>query len=233
MKNFIIIVLVAMCVFLLYYALPEDFIKKDIDKTEKVDKSKQRAEENVKADSIDDLAIKNSTHLKFKGVPIDGTKKEFVKRMTRKGMRYCGMQGDIVKLQSDFSGFKDCIIYVTTLDNKDLVSSIYVSFPKQDSWKGLYDDYKFLKDNLTKKYGKPASCVENFEYTYFPPKDDYDKMHAVGMNRCNYKTVFSTEKGDIILSIINDEYPYEKHVGLVYKDKENSKVIKDVIMDDL
>lgn len=43
-------------------------------------------EETMTVDaSQDDAAIDSNTHLKFKGIPIDGTLKEFVSRMKRKG----------------------------------------------------------------------------------------------------------------------------------------------------
>lgn len=39
-------------------------------------------------DVQDDLEMEKSVHLKFKGVPIDGTLKEFISRMERKGFEH-------------------------------------------------------------------------------------------------------------------------------------------------
>ena len=85
----------------------------------------------------DDATMKKSTHLKFKGVPIDGKLDEFKSRMKRKGFKHIGTQDNAEILQGDFADFKECMIYVSTLDNKDLVSKISVVFPEQKQWKYL------------------------------------------------------------------------------------------------
>ena len=105
----------------------------------------------------DDATMKKSTHLKFKGVPIDGKLDEFKSRMKRKGFKHIGTQDNAEILQGDFADFKECMIYVSTLDNKDLVSKISVVFPEQKQWKYLYGDYTHLKELLTEKYGKPSA----------------------------------------------------------------------------
>lgn len=83
--------------------------------------------------SQDDAVIEKSTHLKFKGVPIDGTLKEFVSRMKRKGFKSVGFDNGTAVLEGDFAAYKECAIYVSTLDNKDLVSRITVVFPDQNT----------------------------------------------------------------------------------------------------
>lgn len=179
--------------------------------------------------SQDDAAIDRNTHLKFKGVPIDGTLKEFVSRMKRKGFKSIGTENGMAILKGDFAAYKECYIYVSTLDNKDLVSRISVIFPNQETWEYLHGDYMNLKELLTEKYGTPSSVTENFQERYV--RDDNSRMYAVKMNRCNYESRFTTEKGEIVLWIEHENVSC--FVALVYKDKINSNIIKETAKDDL
>lgn len=99
-------------------------------------------------DVQDDLEMEKSVHLKFKGVPIDGTLKEFISRMERKGFEHRSSYDSKERLVGDFAGIKQCTVYVETLDNSDLVSRIIVEFPKQERWEELFDNYKNLKSML-------------------------------------------------------------------------------------
>ncbi len=71
-----------------------------------------------------------SEHLTFKGVPIDGTLNQFVSKMKAAGFTSEGVQDGTAVLSGDFAGYKECIIVVSTLQNKDLVSTIGVMFPE-------------------------------------------------------------------------------------------------------
>ena len=190
----------------------------------------EKEEVEAASDPKDDAIMESNNHLKFKGVPIDGTLKQFVSRMKRKGFKYIDSDDGVVVLQGDFAAYKECIIYVSTLDNKDLVSRIDVQFPKQDTWEYLYGDYKNLKDLLTEKYGKPNTEKEKFEDKYID--DDNDRMHAVKMDRCKYETRFKTDKGYIVLWI-EHESVMSCFVMLEYNDQINSGIIKKTAKDDL
>ena len=126
---------------------------------------------------------------------------------------------------------KQCEVYVSTLDNQDLVSRITVCFPIQDQWKNLYGDYKTLKEMLVEKYGRPVSCVERFTGSLGNLGDDF-RMIAVRNDECQYVTRFASDEGDIILSI---EYRGSStcYVQLVYKDKENGQVVRNAAIEDL
>ena len=220
-KIFLVAVLFCFCLFGCINFNPN----KSKDTEEKVDE-----ETEVMDDPKDDAAMESSNHLKFKGVPIDGTLKEFTARMKRKGFKSIGSDDGFEVLQGDFAAFKECVIYVSTLDNKDLVSRISVAFPKEETWEYLYGDYKHLKELLTEKYGQPSSVTEKFQNRYID--DDNDRMHAVKMDMCKYETRFMTDKGEIVLWI-EHESVMSCFVMLAYKDKINGGIIKDIAKDDL
>lgn len=200
----------------------------------KSNKDVKKAEEEIKENPQDDAVMESSNHLKFKGVPIDGKLEDFVSRMKRKGFKHIGTQDDDTEImQGDFADFKECTVYVTTLDSKDLVSRIAVAFPKQDQWEYLYGDYKHLKELLTEKYGNPSSCTEKFQSSYGSGlSDDGDKMDEVKFDRCKYKTRFTTDNGEIVLWIEHNGFS-SCYVMLSYKDKENRKAIREHAKEDL
>ena len=72
----------------------------------------------------------SSEHLTFKGVPIDGTLNEYVSKLKRSGFTHIGIENGIAMLKGDFAAYKNCIIGVSTLKQKDLVSKIAVIFPE-------------------------------------------------------------------------------------------------------
>lgn len=171
-----------------------------------------------------------SEHLAFKGVPIDGTLKEYVAKMKQNGFSLVGTKDGIAMLNGDFAGYKDCLIGVSTLKQKDLVSKITVIFPKREKWSFLSSNYFSLKEMLTEKYGEPSESVEKFD-AYSEPDDDGSKMALVKLDRCKYYAIYATEKGDIELSVQGDIT--SSFVTLSYYDKINSEKIRAKAIDDL
>ena len=147
-----------------------------------------------------------------------------------KGFEHRSSYDSKERLVSDFAGIKQCTVYVETLDNSDLVSRIIVEFPKQERWEELFDNYKNLKSMLMEKYGNFSSCVERFQNSYI--RTDEDRMRAVHMGECMYKTNFSIAEGDITLSIDYEEWR-QGFVVLKYQDKINSAIIREAAIEDL
>ena len=170
-------------------------------------------------------------HMKFKGVPIDGTLNEYVFKMKQSGFSLIGTEDGVAMLKGDFAAYKDCIIGVATLKGKDLVSKITVIFPTRETWSALSSNYYNLEELLTEKYGEPSEIVEKFD-TKYKPEDDNSRMFKVITNRCKYYTTYETKNGSIQLSIENDEYG-GGFVMLIYFDKINSKIIREKAKEDL
>ena len=180
------------------------------------------AQTQIKSDS--------SKHLTFKGVPINGTLNEYVLKMKKSGFTQIGTEDGVALLKGDFASYKNCIVGVSTLKQKNLVSKIAVVFPDRDTWSSLSSNYFNLKEMLTEKYGKPSECVEKFQS--YTPSDDGSKMYKVQLDACKYYTTYETEKGTIQLSIKHDDLR-GCFVRLVYIDKINSETIKKEALNDL
>lgn len=167
-------------------------------------------------------------HLKFKGVPIDGTLTEFVNKMKEAGFTHIGSDNGMAALQGDFAGYKNCTVGVYTIKPMNLVSMIGVIFNARDTWSDLEGDYDFFKEMLTEKYGTPAVVIEEFERD---PKDNNSKLHELKMDRCTWASGFQTELGEIELSI---EYKdFRSCVVLRYRDKVNTEKVKKQALEDL
>lgn len=166
----------------------------------------------------------SSEHLVFKGVPLDGTLNEYVSKMEQDGFKNLGTENGTAILNGEFAGYKDCVISVSTLKQKDLVYKTAVIFPKKETWSTLSGNYFDLKDMLTEKYGNPSEVIEKFD-SYSQPQDDSDKMYKVKFDNCKYFSIWKTDKGEIQLSI-QHESVIRCYILLSYSDKINSNIIK-------
>ena len=171
-------------------------------------------------------------HLSFKGVPINGTLQEYTNAMVKAGFHYEGTQDGISILTGDFAGYKNCIVGVSTLKNLNVVSHIAVLFPDKDTWTSVLSDYETLKSMLTEKYGIPSDHREKFG-TYVGDYVNGLVMHALKDGEYEWYTTFSTDLGDIELSITAGTKYNTAAVRLGYYDKANSEKVRSSAMDDL
>ncbi|SFH87873.1 hypothetical protein [Halpernia frigidisoli] len=172
-------------------------------------------------------------HLSFKGIPIDGTLNNYIAKMKLGGFTHNGTNNGMAILKGDFAGYKGCVVGVSTLKQKDLVSKIAVIFPQKDTWSSLADNYFNLKQLLTKKYGEPSEVVEKFDsMLYSEDADDGRKMYGVQFDNCKYYSIFSTELGNIQLSIDHDGVD-SCFVKLIYLDKINTEITNLKALEDL
>lgn len=183
--------------------------------------------------SISSFAQNTSSHLTFKGVPIDGTGKAFIANIQQKGFTHAGTKEDLAFLTGDFAGYKNCTI-VVPMKNKDVVWTIIVFFPACNDWASVEYDYLYLKSVLSEKYGKPAQCIEEFQNR--APSNNDDRFFELSKNKCNYTCLFEVPNGRIELKII-----YDDQIGALarisYVDKINIDVVvqaeRQAAMDDL
>ena len=171
-------------------------------------------------------------HLSFKGVPIDGTLKAYTDAMVKAGFHYEGTQDGISLLTGDFAGYKNCIVGVSTLKNCDVVNRIAVLFPDRDTWSSLLGDYEHLKEMLTEKYGTPTDSKEKFT-RYVGDDENGLIMLAIKDGEYVWYTTFTTELGEIELSLVEGTKYQTAKVRLLYSDKANSDKVRKAAMDDL
>ncbi|MBO8440778.1 MAG: hypothetical protein IAC51_09045 [bacterium] len=178
-------------------------------------------------------AQETSAHLKFKGVPIDGTLAEFVSNMKKVGFTHIVTLDENALLTGDFAGFKECTIVVySTPQPQEKVHTVAVIFPGHDDWPSLQRDYETLKSMLSEKYGGPAECVETFHRDSYTPRSNSDKLYELKMNECTWVSTYTLPEGDIYLSIASNDL-LSTFVILGYIDWKNTEAVKDKAMDDI
>ena len=170
-------------------------------------------------------------HLKFKGVPIDGTLNEYVLKMKQVGFQLIEKDDGVALLEGEFAGYRGCLIAVSTLKSVNVVNTIGVVFPARENWSSLEGDYEHLKSMLTEKYGEPSDVVEKFQ-GYGDPQTDQEKWINIMTDNYTWYTIFETENGYIQLSLEKGDYG-EYFVLLKYFDRINTEAVRSAAMEDL
>ena len=170
-------------------------------------------------------------HMKFKGVEITGSTKEFIKQLVNKGFKYTGvLQEGVSTLSGDFAGHKDCTLMIVSVGNE--VVRVNVVFHEQSSWSPLYENYTSIKEMLTQKYGDPAIDKEEWQGYRGKPTDDNSCMHELNMDRAKIYCGYETENGSINLQIVKMSYA-NFVVLLSYFDNESQERLRNNAIDDL
>ncbi len=170
-----------------------------------------------------------TTHMKFKGIPMEGTLNSFVQKLKEKGYTYLGQEDGMALLKGEFAATKGCTVGVARFADRDQVNLVAVIFPEEETWNSITRSYYNLKDMLTEKYGNPES-IEQFSDR--EPSDDFLKFHALLRDECTYISEFACEGGKIQLTMKKQNYNTAA-VILRYIDKANADETRKKIMDDL
>lgn len=169
------------------------------------------------------------SHMKFKGIPMEGTLRSFVSKLEQQGLKYIGTKDNVAMLEGEFAATKGCTIIVTCFEGRDVVNIVGVIFPEAETWNSLTKTYFNLKELLTEKYGRPES-IERF--TDREPSSDFLKFHAVLNDECQYISEFNVDHGKIQLTLVKSDYD-KASVVLRYIDNANAQETRKKVMDDL
>lgn len=166
-------------------------------------------------------------HLKFNGIPIDGTLQTFSSALCKKGYTYVQRDNNMGIFTGTFTG-RSVTVAVLSSDINGNVYRVGVRYPDMDSWQLLENLYNGLKDLLTTKYGAPFSVVEEVSERYL----ENDKMNALALDKIIWETTFVTPQGKIWVSIKRSGYS-SGHVFLLYEDETNGNATYDSYLDEL
>lgn len=108
------------------------------------------------------LCSAQTEHMKFKGIPMEGTLQSFTLKLKAKGYVPLGTEDGVSVLKGEFAGYKNCHIYAVA-DKSGMICRVCVEFPKMDKWADLESCYSSYKDMLTEKYGGPKYVWKNFK----------------------------------------------------------------------
>ena len=175
------------------------------------------------------ICTAQTNHMKFKGIPMEGTLNSFVQKLKAKGYTYIVEKDGSAFLRGEFATVKGCTIIVSRFSDRDQVNIVGVIFPEDDTWNRIITRYYSLKEMLTEKYGQP-DCVE--EFSKRDPENDFLRFHAILSDECNYFSEFTCENGRIQLTMKKID-TLTASVILRYIDNENADETRKKMMDDL
>lgn len=171
----------------------------------------------------------SSDHMTFWGIPIDGPRQEFIKKMLKKTGStdiYPWQDGMLIG-PFEFGGQNDHCLIVSSRPDADIVSQVSLLYPRMYGWKEYEAKYNELKSRLTQQYGEPVESIEQFQDPNVKPRDKPGKFFV---NEAQYSTLFYDDKGPVELSIRGYGYPplYDVRVTVTYIDGINNENYDDV-----
>ena len=158
-------------------------------------------------------------HLEFKGIPLDGTSKQYVEKLKQAGFKFIESNDDGDWLTGVFTG-KECTLSVVSTPVSHTVHTVYVLLKEQEDWPTIKSNYSLLKKGLCAKYGDPIECREEFSSPY--KEGDGNAYLAFSNGKAKWYSDFRTPLGTISL-YIRDQGFLEMSVIVRYTDDENSK----------
>lgn len=139
-------------------------------------------------------------HLKFKGIPITGSKENFVKELKKQGFKSSDI--DNIVFEGVFAQ-RDCYIVIHTTPITKQVHHIIVAFDDFDNWNEFKNKFDELEKQLYLKYKVKPQSVKEFSYPY--EEGDGYEMSAIRNDKIEYSSFFKLENGYILLKICNYE----------------------------
>ncbi|MBF1428315.1 hypothetical protein [Hoylesella nanceiensis] len=181
---------------------------------------------------IGTMAQNANEHLKFMGIPINGTLESFTQKLVAKGLKRERGWENTGAFSGTFAGESNCEVYVKRIPSRNIVYKTVVCLPSRDTWDWLEKDYNEFKEMLTSKYGEPLQHSETFE-TGALTSSDYLKISALKEGKCDYHSTWGFNEGIIVLNIFNTDGSSSCFVRLSYYDAINYELAKNSKQDDL
>lgn len=180
---------------------------------------------------------KTTEHLKFMGIPIDGSPKSFANQLKSKGFTLdSSSTPDVIWMTGTFAGISDSNVLIYKSPSSANVYKVRVVFPEQDSWSQIEIRYKKFKDWLSQKYLLLESTEE---FQGYPPSSDSDKMTKLFLDNCSYWNLYGantpdwTFLGSVYLDIMRISGERKGYVRIEYEDFLNGENAEQGSIDDL
>lgn len=164
-------------------------------------------------------------HLKFNGIPIDGTLQTFSSALCQKGFTYVGAEDGVASFQGMVTGHKATVAVIVNAAGQ--VYRVGIVYDGMEQWQFIENLYEGLKEMLTTKYGEPTEITETI-----PPYCNDDKMFACKMDLMTWETSFTAPQGTIQLKVVS-LFPNQGNVVLIYEDETNGNATYDSYLDEL
>ena len=164
------------------------------------------------------LSYAQTEHLTFKGLPIDGSKQEFVKALQSQGYNVPKMGDDDI-LSGTFIG-QDSYVFIYDTPITNTIWKVVVLFESTfDTWSTIKRAYDGLVDVYTKKYGAPILDQKELKSPY---KEGFGlELQALKTDRCVYETVFAYTKDGVDIGYVEIRMTTDCQIMIGYEDSIN------------
>lgn len=180
---------------------------------------------------------KTTEHLKFMGIPIDGSPTAFANKLKSKGFTLKDSPSpNVIWMTGTFAGVSNSDIFIYKSPSSANVYRVRVTFPEQDSWSQLEMRYSKFKDWLSQKY---LLIESKEEFQGYSPERDSSKMTKLILGDCSYwstygaSTLDGTFLGSVYLEIMSISGENKGFVGVEYEDYLNGENAEQGFIDDL
>ena len=165
------------------------------------------------------LSYAQTEHLTFKGLPIDGSKQEFVKELQRQGYGY--VDDDI--LSGTFIG-RDSFVFILGTPISNTIWKAAVLFESTyDAWSSIKRAYDGLVDVYTEKYGTPILDQKEFKSPW--REGDGHELYALKSDRCVYRAAFACTKDGVDIGYVAISMTAKCQIMIEYEDSINSDLL--------
>jgi hypothetical protein len=98
-----------------------------------------------------------------------------------------------------------------------------------NSWAKIESRYYDVINTYKEKYGEPTEHVEEFTAEVYD--SNTWRMSRLEDGQCNYKTLWKTEGGSIVITPTYFNFKY--YIVCTYMDEQNVKALRQTIIDDI
>lgn len=180
---------------------------------------------------------KTTEHLKFMGIPIDGSPAAFANKLKSRGFTLEDpLSPGVIWMTGTFAGVSNSDVFIYKSPSSANVYRVRVTFPAQDSWSQLEMRYSKFKDWLSQKY---LLIESKEEFQGYSPERDSSKMTKLILGDCSYwstygaSTLDGTFLGSVYLEIMSISGENKGFVGVEYEDYLNGENAEQGIIEDL
>lgn len=180
---------------------------------------------------------KTTEHLKFMGIPIDGSPAAFANKLKSRGFTLEDpLSPGVIWMTGTFAGVSNSDVFIYKSPSSANVYRVRVTFPAQDSWSQLEMRYSKFKDWLSQKY---LLIESKEEFQGYSPERDSSKMTKLILGDCSYwstygaSTLDGTFLGSVHLELMSISGENKGFVGVEYEDYLNGENAEQGIIEDL
>lgn len=165
------------------------------------------------------LTASAQEHLKFKNVPIDGSKKAFLENLQKSDFHLVEDSPAGASLRGRFTGRNASAFVMTT--SEDVTCRVAVSLDAPEEWMALRMDFYSLLRSLAFKYGTPEESVQEFQLPF--SDGDGRELEALRRGKGRWYARFAPADGTIHLTIANNPMSQQPCIMLLYEDGVNCR----------